>query len=224
MKNLVVAALIGAVASVKLNWASGVDQDDVNVDIHMNEGRYTSESGFISAPEDPNVKPVATGLAQVDARWVELPICQYENPQYNTYFPRNMKLPNGQIPLADDLSNSGKATCKGYYRSKDADRLNYETPEWKPNNTKQAYDPVIRQRGDQPIPATEHQVTQHQQGEIEPNDGRDGPELKYNQRTNARDDWKGENKNRQAWWNPAAGGAPPKWNTANPGQPAGSTP
>ena len=208
MKSIALALLLGSVASVKLNFATGLEEDEMDVKIHMSDGDYNSKKGFEPA-----------NFAQ--AGWVELPICQYENPQYTNYFPRNMKLPDGEIPLADDLSNSGKATCKGYYRSKDADRLNYKTPKYVPPESKQAYDPVIRERQDQIIPNTEHQVTQQEEGHIDKTDGSDGPELKYNQRTNDRDDWRGEN-NGVAWWD--GKGTRPDWNYARPAQPNGSSP
>ena len=136
----------------------------------------------------------------MQAGWVELPICKYENPQYTDYVPKNMKLPDGSIPLDADMSNVGKATCKGYYRSTDADRLNYETPTYTPPQYNQTYDPVVRERQDQIIPDTEHQVTQQAHGHIDKTDGSDGPTQPYNQTINTRDEWNGQNKG-NAWWN-----------------------
>merc|ERR1711990_940261 len=89
-KAFIIAALFGGIEAIKVQFASGFDNDndadDFEADRERTYAMLTAQAG-----------------SGVRARWVELPDC-----------PNNGPLPSGTIVLMPDLSNAIIATCKHY--------------------------------------------------------------------------------------------------------------
>ena len=150
MKQFVLAALLGASQSYKLNhrFATGMNGDeDLGQNIIMKGDKYH----YNQEPEEKSlVQTVSFAAAQegsgVRARWVELPDC-----------PSAATLSLPEIVLKEDLSNAIIATCKVF-------RGIYTTPPAAPADTSRRtdlkiYDPVIHPWKNIVIPNEEHQVT-----------------------------------------------------------------
>ena len=100
MKYIVIGLLVGAISSMKLNFATGMNGDeDMAEDITMKGDKFHYNQN----------KAYGIALAQaasrsgsgVRARWIELPDCV------------GAVGTDTSIPLKDDMSNAIIATCKG---------------------------------------------------------------------------------------------------------------
>jgi len=88
-KAFIIAALFGGIEAIKVQFASG-ENDDEPSDFEAERERTYA---MLTAQEGSGVR----------ARWVELPDC-----------PNNGPLPSGTIVLMPDLSNAIIANCKHY--------------------------------------------------------------------------------------------------------------
>jgi len=151
MKTLVLAALLGATSSYRLNqhFATGMNGDeDLGQDIIMKGDKFHYQQALAQA--------AARQGSGVRARWIELPDCPYGN------------LSSTQIALRDDLSNAIIATCKSWAGPNSVAPV--PTPPTPPATTPavnvKVYDAVVHTSVN--IPDYEHQVTQQEEGEIDP--------------------------------------------------------
>lgn len=128
----------------------------------------------LSLPVPPAQIPLS--VVQKKSKWVELPDCK-------------STLTEDDVPLKDDLSNAIIATCKSYRpaaapaEGADEESAPAETAEqtyqkqWKKDFTHWTagpiYDPVVKTS--QNLRDHEHQVTQHEHGQVDPTDGSSGP-------------------------------------------------
>jgi hypothetical protein len=147
-------------------WAVGYTDDD----IHLGKVTPDQQDALNKQFKKNKYAMVQTGA---DAKWVELPNCGYGT------------LAGDEVPLKDDLSNAIIATCKAYnptatapappaaeppatatYRAQWGKDYNH----WEPAPI---YDAVMYTS--KPLVDHEHQVTQHQDGHIDPTDGTEGP-------------------------------------------------
>ena len=183
-KEFIIAALFGGIEAIKVQFASGMTEED----------KFDSMDDFEADRERTYAMLTAQAGSGVRARWVELPDC-----------PNNGPLPSGTIVLMPDLSNAIIATCKHYTwtppvatttappnsdtpadgtgatgadGTAPADSQNPEEdpnagpiqePEYQPPKI---YDPVMHKLGDtvatgSSIPTTEHQITQHPEGSVD---------------------------------------------------------
>jgi hypothetical protein len=160
--SLAVAVLIGAVAPVKINWAQGLNDDELEQE----------RSKFDSFAQTTAASAAKTGSG-VRAKWVELPDCQGLVEPGATFA---WKAAAGEvIPLEADLSNAIIATCKGAFVA-----VPVPTPSAPaaittniPVAKSQIYDPVWKTST--VIPDHEHQVSQLQNGKINATDQTTGP-------------------------------------------------
>jgi hypothetical protein len=176
-KAFIIAALFGGIEAIKVQFASGITEQDTEPADDFEAERERTYA-MLTAQEGSGVR----------ARWVELPDC-----------PNNGPLPSGTIVLMPDLSNAIIATCKHYTwtapvvttttpdnssagdsgTSPTADSAGSTDPNANPEEDPNAgpiqepeyippliYDPVMHKLGDtvatgSSIPTTEHQITQH---------------------------------------------------------------
>ena len=161
--KLAIAALLGAINAYQLNqlqhFATGMNGDeDLGQDIIMKGDKFHYQQGLAQA--------AAREGSGVRARWIELPDCPYGG------------LPANQIALRTDLSNAIIATCKSWAgpNSVAPTPPPPATPATTPAVDVKVYDAVIKATG-VTIPDHQHQVTQQEEGEIDPtgDGGADSP-------------------------------------------------
>ena len=151
-----IAMLMNSSAAVRVQqaFAGGMTDDDIFADkqAQIHSQKFNS-------------------IAQTGSRWVELPDC-------------SGSLGEDDVPLKEDLSNAIIATCKAYVpgRTQTAAETGESAEEtyrkqWKKDYShwqpQPIYDAVVK--SSKPIVDHEHQVTQHQDGFVDPTDGVDGP-------------------------------------------------
>lgn len=147
-------------------WAVGFTDDDIHLD------RVTPDQQDALAKQFRKNKYALTQTG-AKAKWVELPNCSYGT------------LGQDDVPLKDDLSNAIIATCKAYNPTATApapgepgeSTTQTYQKQWKNDYTHwqsgPIYDAVMYTS--KPLVDHEHQVTQHQDGHIDPTDGSEGP-------------------------------------------------
>jgi hypothetical protein len=157
---IAVAMLISAVSTVKINWAEGLNDNEI------------APSKFDSFAQT-TANAVSQQGSGVRAKWIELPNCQSKVLEgavvsFDPAFGET-------IPLADDLSNAIIATCKGAYVAAPAPVV--VAPAAITTNIpvaqSQIFDPVWKTSV--VIPDTEHQVSQLQHGMFNATEQTTGP-------------------------------------------------